>query len=212
MLLVLISFVLLACMPQKKIKQLTDLIEIASIEDIELFFPNDSIVSKVELKEEGTLEVPVTRVFLASGGVLIFTWDNARKQVQEVGAFLSTYDYVPKQFISSLDERTTISLVNLPSRKDTSKLYLGMSLDELRGIIGEFDFYGFGWDYGGVIISDKHKQLKNIRITLEVVEDSLQDKEASNAYEHLIGDIVYKSIDTNLSKLKVRVASIEVMK
>jgi hypothetical protein len=91
----------------------------------------------------------------------------------------------------------------------------GMPLTQLRQMFGEFKFYGFGWDYGGLLILDTNPKLsqylkaRHLSFDLGTPRDCChQFPEA--AYLPLMGDQEIATTDPRLTVIKpeIRVMSV----
>ncbi|NJN22934.1 MAG: hypothetical protein HC812_19370 [Leptolyngbya sp. RL_3_1] len=83
---------------------------------------------------------------------------------------------------------------------------LGMTAAELEAVLGPFDFYGFGWDYGGTVVLegtalDEDYGLLIIRLQ----PDSDGNTAPSASLQAVMGDRIFNSTDVNLSELGVTV-------
>ena len=124
---------------------------------------------------EGFLE-PGTQVDLGNGRSLTVIWtDDTRSRPLE---------------IRNLDDQW----------QTPEGIHIGQSVSDLKGAIGEFQFYGFAWDYGGTVLMesselDQYQGLLFLRLR-PTNEESLYNGE--NA---IVGDALYPSDHPDLESL-----------
>ncbi len=88
-------------------------------------------------------------------------------------------------------------------------LAVGMTVAALQAQFGKFEFYGFGWDYGGTVISennpklDKYRQSLGVNFTLGVPSGICQQFQAD--CRSVSGDATFASDDSRLKSLKPRI-------
>ena len=91
-------------------------------------------------------------------------------------------------------------------------VYIGMSTDELEKLNGRpFNFSGFGWDYGGGVMSWDGGALDQKGIAVQLSEGANADL-PQNEINQVLGDITVVSNNAVLKKLKPRVRTISVAK
>lgn len=82
-------------------------------------------------------------------------------------------------------------------------LTLGVSLAQLEALNGKpFGMAGYGWDYGGAVLSWKDGQLADLEGRVAV---ALAPKEANPDVSHVLGDGEFLSSDSALRRLQPRV-------
>lgn len=87
--------------------------------------------------------------------------------------------------------------------KTPEGLGTGSSLAELKEKLGDFQLYGFGWDYGGSIVLENTKLDKyygNLFFRVEPPKDKIEQN--PDAYKALAGDKLFPSTDPNLEPLQ----------
>lgn len=91
-----------------------------------------------------------------------------------------------------------------------SGVKLGMTTDELEALNGKsFTFSGFGWDYGGGIISWNKGKLEDAKMGITLTE-SVPNKVSDDEMMKVLGDQEIKSDNPVVKKLQPRVARISV--
>jgi len=89
---------------------------------------------------------------------------------------------------------------------------IGMNTDELERLNGRpFTFSGFGWDYGGGVISWEGGSLDQKGIAIQLSEGANADLQ-QNEINQVFGDITVVSNNAVLKKLKPRVRTFSVAK
>jgi hypothetical protein len=82
-------------------------------------------------------------------------------------------------------------------------LTLGVSLAQLEALNGKpFGMAGYGWDYGGSVLSWKDGQLADLEGRVAV---ALAPREANPDVSHVLGDGEFLSSDTALRRLQPRI-------
>jgi hypothetical protein len=95
--------------------------------------------------------------------------------------------------------------------KSCTGVALGMSLEELQNINGRpFQFSGFGWDYGGGVISWEGGTLEDKGLAIQLSEGSGSDELTLEENTSVLGDVPVMSDNPVARKLKPRVWSISV--
>ncbi len=83
-----------------------------------------------------------------------------------------------------------------PAWRTSEGVYVGMPLSEFEQVAGEFEFYGFGWDYGGTVLLDSSRLAQyDGDLILRMAIDS------SQPYQALSGDSQYSSANGGLEAL-----------
>ncbi len=80
---------------------------------------------------------------------------------------------------------------------------VGTSFDELQAILGPFELYGFGWDYGGTLVlenSNLSDYYGSLILRVQPADPDLFQQEAG-AFQALQGDKLISSEDPNLPAL-----------
>ena len=96
--------------------------------------------------------------------------------------------------------------------KSCTGAYLGMSTDALQKLNGRpFKFSGFGWDYGGGVMSWENGTLDKKGIAVQLSEGSSAEL-SQDETNQVLGDVPVMSNNPVLQKLKPRVWSISVAK
>ncbi|NJN85639.1 MAG: hypothetical protein HC881_04135 [Leptolyngbyaceae cyanobacterium SL_7_1] len=83
---------------------------------------------------------------------------------------------------------------------------ISTSFPELQTILGEFQLYGFGWDYGGTVVLDGTPLDQYDGLLVLRVQPS-GNSQASADYKAVAGDSLYPSNDTHFQSLDLQVES-----
>lgn len=176
-------------------------------------FPIDSISKSVNYIEEGTIKVEVTNVNLDDLNHLTFNWSRNKGTpfVEKVIAYQFPVNISDPHLLS---KKVGVLVSSFPVKGKSVKVYLGMPLEELEAILGEFEFAGFGWDCSGMVTT-KLPQFKNIIISLGIPpasEDKMNAVWNTKAYTKLLGDGTFKSSNKNARQLGLQIITLSVSK
>jgi hypothetical protein len=149
----------------------------------------ENVIRETQVFAEGTVELEVTLLFKGTEKELRFMWED---------------DSVNFATPSSL----FVEAKNSPWITSNG-IKVGTKMTELEKIYNsDFEFYGFGWDFGGMVIFDKNKIVeKSINLTLGACSDSDYDKPE---YAKLLGDAEFKSSSTDAQAFNPCVVGLEV--
>ncbi len=138
-------------------------------------FGDDQLIDEEIAIGEGFYE-PGTRVNLGDGRSLTVIWtDNTRSRPLEIR--------------------------NLDSQWQTPEgIHIGQSVSDLEAAIGEFQFYGFAWDYGGTVLMESSK-LAHYQGLLFLRLRPTNDAFLYNGENAIVGDILYPSDHPDLETL-----------
>jgi hypothetical protein len=176
--------------------------DFASFEDSEMVaehFGEENILNDTWSIAEGTETYLVTIVNPECKNQMIIYWDKASKDYKDfafVEARYSEWDIMGEELTN---EGTTY-----PSK---SGVKVGMTLTELEKLNAKpITFFGFGWDYGGMVTnaSDKFQGLA-ISLFCPTEEDS---QEWVDAYMNVVGDSEFTSDDEAAKAIPIFVGSI----
>lgn len=88
---------------------------------------------------------------------------------------------------------------------------VGSSLGELQNALGQFQVYGFGWDYEGTLVLEgSNLDAYHGDLFLRMRPDSGAIADHDSAYKALMGDGVFASDNPNLEPLQPQVYAMEV--
>jgi Bacterial SH3 domain len=139
----------------------------------------------IEQGPEGIGEAPATRVKIGGKESLRVIWkDDTRKQIASSAIF---------------DARWHLA----------DGLAVDMTVAALQEKFGKFEFYGFGWDYGGTVISennpklDKYRKSTGVNFMLGVPSGRCQQFSAD--CRSVSGDATFGSDNPRLASLKPRI-------
>jgi hypothetical protein len=133
------------------------------------------------------------------------------KDYDNEGNFLG-YSYI--LFKNSKDEVTVSYSQEIPTIKIDKKsgiktpegIYIGMNIKQLLKINGApTNFYGFEWDYAGLVSSFNEGRLENKGISITFSADQT----ASN-YNEFLGDGTFSSSDIGVEKLQLTISEISI--
>lgn len=98
-----------------------------------------------------------------------------------------------------------------PAWRTPEGLGVGTSLEALQKALGQFQLYGFGWDYEGTLVLE-NSDLDSYHgdLFLRVRPDSKAIADHDSAYKALMGDGVFASDNPNLMALQPQVYAMEV--
>jgi hypothetical protein len=173
-----------------------------SFEDSEMvaeYFGEENILNDTWSIAEGTETYLVTIVNPECKNQIIIYWEKASKDYKDfafVEARYSEWDI--------MGEELTKEGSTYPSK---SGVKVGMTLAELEKLNAKpLTFFGFGWDYGGMVtsVSDKFQGLA-ISLYCPTEEDS---DEWYNAYMNVAGDRELSSDDAAAKAIPIFVGSI----
>ena len=124
---------------------------------------------------EGFLE-PGTQVDLGNGRSLTVIWtDDTRSRPLE---------------IRNLDDQW----------QTPEGIHVGQSVSDLKGAIGEFQFYGFAWDYGGTVLMES-SDLEQYQGLLFLRLKATNEESLYNGENAIVGDSLYPSNHPDLDSL-----------
>jgi hypothetical protein len=98
-----------------------------------------------------------------------------------------------------------------PAWKTPEGVGLQMSFADLKAALGKFQFYGFGWDYGGtLVIEGSNLDRYHGNLFIRVQPDKAAIAAHPEAYNALLGDQVFAADNPNLEPLSPQVYGMEV--
>jgi hypothetical protein len=139
----------------------------------------------IQFGPEGIGEFPATRVKIGGKESLRVVWqDDTRRRLESIAIY---------------DARWHLA----------DGLAVDMTVAALQEKFGKFEFYGFGWDYGGTVISennpklDKYRKLTGVNFRLAVPSDRCQQFSAD--CRSVSGDSTFASDNPRLKSLMPRI-------
>jgi hypothetical protein len=139
----------------------------------------------IQFGPEGIGEFPATRVKIGGKESLRVVWqDDTRRRLESIAIY---------------DARWHLA----------DGLAVDMTVAALQEKFGKFEFYGFGWDYGGTVISennpklDKYRKSTGVNFRLAVPSDRCQQFSAD--CRSVSGDSTFASDNPRLKSLKPRI-------
>ncbi|MGG6296723.1 hypothetical protein ACQ4M4_20205 [Leptolyngbya sp. AN02str] len=89
---------------------------------------------------------------------------------------------------------------------------VGTTLAELKTILGEFEFYGFDWDYGGYVMLDGTKLAAHAgKLILQLSPSEASRSRSPKAIDALSGDSLFKSNNSYVAQLEIAVDGVTVI-
>lgn len=158
-----------------------------SRQDLEALYGADVLSDKRVDVGEGMTEA-ATRVELGDGYSFTVVWSDSSRT-------------------SPLEIRDIGSAWTMPEG-----IQIGTSFSELQSSLGEFELFGFGWDYGGTLMLD-NTPLDAYKDTLIMRLQPENQAQTSNptAMDAVMGDELYKSDNPNFESLNMTVSEIIVV-
>ncbi|OLP16731.1 hypothetical protein BST81_20065 [Leptolyngbya sp. 'hensonii'] len=100
-----------------------------------------------------------------------------------------------------------------PAWKTPEGIGIGMGLDQLRQVLGEFQFLGFGWDYGGGVLLEQTRLGKRYsgKLILRLDVNYQKAQKYEQDYRAVSGDQTVSSDNPQLKNLEVRVSQMYVI-
>lgn len=184
---------------KEEIKYLEDFTRFEDSEQVAEYFGEENIINDVWSVAEGTETYLVTIVNPDSKNKIIIYWDKKSEDYKDYAFVEAIYSNFNSEWEEAEDEGFTF-----PSK---SGIKIGTTLQELEKINGKaITFFGFGWDYGGMVTSTGDK-LQGLAITVGCPEEENSDS-WSDAYMNLLGDQEFSSSDDVVKNVPIVVTSI----
>ncbi|MBD2460628.1 hypothetical protein H6G89_06180 [Oscillatoria sp. FACHB-1407] len=163
---------------------------------------------------------PITRDTTRDDLVTLFGEDNLKDETVSIGegeSEVATIVYPDSErsltVIWTDDTRSKLAaVINLGSAWKTPEgIGVGTSFTELQEKLGEFQLYGFDWDYAGTIVlegSDLADYEGLLVLRVEPAENAAET--APSNYEAVMGDQLFPSTDPNFEPLGIKVGEMAV--
>lgn len=179
---------------------LEDVLEIQSEKDLITKYGQESVSYDTIWGAEGFYTMGTLLRTDEQSHVEIMWLDSAKRLGMVSATLVSDEDYYAEK-------------IDAGKWKSCTGVALGMSLADVEAINGKpFQFSGFGWDYGGGIISWQGGKLDNRGFTIQIAEGPGDEQMSETEANSVLGDITVMSNDPTARKLKPRVWSISVAK
>ncbi|MDX2214141.1 MAG: hypothetical protein SFY66_12705 [Oculatellaceae cyanobacterium bins.114] len=158
---------------------------------------------------------PITRDTTRDDLVELFGEDNLKDETIDIGegeSEIGTIVYPDSErsltVIWTDDTRNKLAaVINLGSAWKTPEgIGVGMPFAELQEKLGEFQLYGFDWDYGGTVMLEGTQLAAYdglLVLRLQPADDA-SEKSPSN-YQAVVGDKLFSSTDPNFQSLDITV-------
>lgn len=93
-----------------------------------------------------------------------------------------------------------------PAWQTSEGIQIGTSFTRLQTLLGPFDLYGFGWDYGGTIVLEGSNLSEYYGLLiLRLQPDPVAMEQAADNFQAVQGDRLISSDDPNLAMLNLTV-------
>ena len=99
-----------------------------------------------------------------------------------------------------------------PDWQTPEGIQVGTSFSDLQTVLGDFQLYGFGWDYGGTIVlegSDLSNYYGSLILRLQPIDEATFQQQPE-AFQAVLGDKLISSQDPNLLPLDLAVSEMVV--
>jgi hypothetical protein len=155
--------------------------------DLVKLFGKERLTAQKVYGAEGQVEFPGTLVSSRGKKLMIVAWKDARKlQPLDVTIFDSGW-------------------------KTTEGIRVGMSLPQLRKILGEFSISGLYWDYGNQVIGlAPTTQARYSGLSISVDADPQAAKQFPADLQAVLGDMTLPADDPHWQRLKMKVTNLTV--
>jgi len=207
----LLAFVIVACGNKDK-----------NTEAVQELNPTDTLDKLLLIKDEAELikkfgrdNVSWDTVYGAEGAVSMATllYKGSCDQVEIKWKNLKNKSVIEKVTLNALYDEKQEKLITFSHWKTSYGIMLGTTLKELETMNGvPFIFFGFGWDYGGIISEFNGGKLSSIPVSLQLGISDIVNDSSNPDYEMLMGDNEYNSVDPEAQRLNPVVVSISLMK
>ncbi len=163
-----------------------DFVKLNTRSKLKKAFEKSAIFDTVAYYAEGTVKLNISKLHLNNGNTLRFVWDqNNDEQLSFIEA---------SYYIYSAD----FEIIDSQKINSQTGLYVGMPLKALRKWNeADFEFSGFGWDYGGGIMSSKNSKLSKIPFYITLGLTPMQGD------VELMGDKMFHTDDPLVKKSKI---------
>ncbi|HBG70730.1 MAG TPA: hypothetical protein DDX57_08100 [Bacteroidales bacterium] len=164
-------------------------------------FGNDNVTWDTVYGAEGAVSM-ATLLYKGTCDQVEITWKNIKNKTE-----------ISKVTLSALYDEKQEKLITFSHWKTSFGIRLGTSLKELETMNEvPFIFFGFGWDYGGIVSEFNSGKLTTLPISLQLgITDVVKDGNNPD-YEMLMGDNEFNSDDAEAQRLNPVVISISVLK
>jgi len=184
--------------------------------------PTDTLDKLLDIKNEAELiqrfgreNVTWDTVFGAEGAVSMATllYRGTKDQVEIVWKNQKTKTGVLKVTLTAYYDEMDEQMITATRWKTSYGINLGTSLQELEKMNEvPFIFFGFGWDYGGIVSEFNGGKLSTLPLSVQLGITDVSKYGENPDYEMLMGDNEYNSDDPEAQRLNPVVISISFLK
>lgn len=207
----LLAFVIAACGNKDK-----------KTEVVQQLNPTDTLDKLMLIKNEAELiekfgreNVTWDTVYGAEGAVSMATllYKGTCDQVEITWKNLKNKSDIQKVTLNAMYDEKQEKLITFSHWKTSYGIMLGTTLKELE-TMNELPliFFGFGWDYGGIISEFNSGKLAKLPLSLQLGISDIANDSNNPDYEMLMGDNEFNSDDAEAQRLNPVVVSISVLK
>jgi len=152
-------------------------------------FGQENLTDQIDSYAEGTVEKNTTTLINPENGYQIkYVWEDDN----------SSFSWIEADYNILDNEYNVIGTQKVPAENGLSS---GMSLAELRTWNGaNFQFSGFGWDYGGGIYAEEGSKIAKSAISISL------DMLTSEGTEFALGDIELNADDERFKNVEIIVS------
>ena len=207
----LLAFVIAACGNKDK-----------KTEVVQQLNPTDTLDKLMLIKNEAELiekfgreNVTWDTVYGAEGAVSMATllYKGTCDQVEITWKNLKNKSGIQKVTLNAMYDEKQEKLITFSHWKTSYGIMLGTTLKELETMNElPFIFFGFGWDYGGIISEFNSGKLTKLPLSLQLGISDIANDSNNPDYEMLMGDNEFNSDDAEAQRLNPVVVSISVLK
>lgn len=184
--------------------------------------PTDTLDYLLDIKNEAELidkfgknNVSWDTVFGAEGAVSMATliYPGTINQIEVVWKNMKKKSGMEKVTLTAFYDTENEKLITKTRWKTSYGITLGTTLSELEKMNEvPFIFYGFGWDFGGIVSEFNKGKLSKLPVSIQIGITDIIKQGNDPDYEMLMGDNEYNSNDPEAQRLNPVVTSISVIK
>jgi len=176
---------------------LNDLLKIGSMAELKKVYGEGNVIIDTIWGAEGMYTMG-TKLFPGTKNEVQIMWDDTLKNTGMIYA----------EAIAVFDEETYEPVFG-SEWKTSEGVYVGMSLEDITALNGKpIKFYGFGWDYSGMVFSFEKGKLENSKLGIKLINTANPD--GNDELSEVIGDMEISTEGKDFSKYKIRVIALNV--
>ncbi len=181
---------------------LNDLLKIKDLASLKQMYGDSNVIIDTIWGAEGMFVIG-TKLFSGTDMQVDIMWQDSINNSGMINATIN----------ATYDEETFTPSFNNKKWNTREGVYLGMSLEDLVALNGKpIKFYGFGWDYGGIVTSLEKGKLEGACIGMVLSNTNVSDGMAIDQLSEVLGDFELCSADKDYSAYKIKVVSLFVFK